>query len=57
MEPQTRSNKLLLSDLFADLVLEAEEILHDLIQRAEQNLDDLDLAPDFDILTAPIQCL
>jgi hypothetical protein len=46
MEPQTRSNHLLLSDLFADLILEAEDVLHDLIQRAEQNLDDLELALD-----------
>ena len=44
MEPQTRNNKLLLSDLSADLILEAEENLHDLIQRAEQILDDLELA-------------
>jgi hypothetical protein len=44
MEPQTRSNKLLLSDLSADLTLEAKKDLHDLIQRAEQVLDDLELA-------------
>jgi hypothetical protein len=46
METQTPSNKLLLSDLSANLILEAEENLHDLIQRAEQILDDLELALD-----------
>lgn len=40
MEPHSR--KLLLSDLSTDLILEAEEKLHDLIQRAEQ--DDFELA-------------
>ena len=44
MEPQRRSNKLLLSDLSTDLILEAEQDLHDLIQRAEQVLNDLELA-------------
>ncbi len=44
MEPQTHSRKLLLSDLSANLILEAEEKLHDLIQRAEQISDDLELA-------------
>jgi hypothetical protein len=43
MEPQTHSRKLLLSDLSADLILEAEGNLRDLIQRAEQILDDLEL--------------
>jgi hypothetical protein len=46
MEPQTRNNKLLLSDLSADLILEAKENLHDLIQRVKQILDDLELALD-----------
>lgn len=46
MEPQTSSNKLLLLDLSVDLILEAEENLYDLIQRAEQILDDLELALD-----------
>jgi hypothetical protein len=44
MTPQTHSRTLPLSDLSADLILEAEENLHDLIQRAEQILDDLELA-------------
>src|SRR5690349_2196135 len=42
MEPQTHSRKLQLLDSSADLILEAEEKLHDLIQRADQ--DDLELA-------------
>lgn len=46
MEPQTRNNKLLLSDLSADLILEAKENLHNLIQRVKQILDDLELALD-----------
>ena len=46
MEPRTYSTKFLLSDLSADLVLEVEENLDNLIQRAEQILDDLELALD-----------
>jgi hypothetical protein len=46
MEPGTFSNKFLLSDLSADLILEVEANLHDLIQKAEQILDDLKLALD-----------
>lgn len=46
MEPQIRNNKLLLSDLSADLILEAEENLYKRIHRAEQILDDLELALD-----------
>lgn len=44
MEPQTQRRKLLLSDLSADLILEAGEQFRDLIQGAEQILDDLELA-------------
>jgi hypothetical protein len=46
MESRTQRTNLLLSNLSADLILEAEEHLHDLMQRAEQILDDLELALD-----------
>lgn len=44
MTPQKHSRASTLSDLPADLILEAKENLHDLIQRAEQILDNLELA-------------
>lgn len=46
IEPQTCNNKLLLLDLSADLIFEAKENLYNLIQRAKQILDDLELALD-----------
>lgn len=46
MESRTQRTNLLLSNLSADLILKAKEHLHDLIQRAEQILDDLELALD-----------
>lgn len=49
MEPRTHSGKLSLLDLSADLILEAEGNLYDLVQRAEQILSDLEIA--LDILT------
>jgi hypothetical protein len=44
MENQTYSSKLLLLEFSADLIFEVEENIHDLIQRALQILDDLELA-------------
>ena len=42
MEPRTHSNKLLLSDLPANLITEAEEIIHDMVQETKQILDNLE---------------
>jgi hypothetical protein len=49
MNPQTHSGKMMLLDLSAELISEAEESLLALVQRAEQILDDLKLT--LDVLT------
>jgi hypothetical protein len=46
MEPRAHIRKLLLSDLYVDLIFEAEESLHDLLRNAEHILNDLELALD-----------
>jgi hypothetical protein len=46
MESQTYRRELLLSDLYTDLIFEAEENLHELMRSAEQILNNLELALD-----------
>jgi hypothetical protein len=46
MELQPHRRELLLSNLYADLIFEAKENLHDLMHNAEQILNDLELALD-----------